>query len=42
MTGKDVKLATLVVITGMSVEEARAALSKAGGFLRKAISEKMA
>jgi N-acetylmuramic acid 6-phosphate etherase len=39
-TGKDVKLAILMVITGMGVEEARAALSRAGGFLRKAIGEK--
>ncbi|PTE10825.1 N-acetylmuramic acid 6-phosphate etherase [Mesorhizobium helmanticense] len=41
-TGKDVKLAILVVITGMEVEEARGALGRAGGFLRKAISEKTA
>ena len=38
-TGNDVKLAILVTITGMGVEEARAALGKAGGFLRKAISD---
>ncbi|MER8694410.1 N-acetylmuramic acid 6-phosphate etherase [Mesorhizobium opportunistum] len=37
-TGNDVKLAILVTITGMGVEEARTALGKAGGFLRKAIS----
>lgn len=36
-TGNDVKLAILVTITGMDVEAARAALAKAGGFLRKAI-----
>jgi len=41
-TGNDVKLAILVTITGMGVEEARAALGKAGGFLRKAISDKTA
>jgi N-acetylmuramic acid 6-phosphate etherase len=40
-TGKDVKLAILVRITGMDVEEARTALAKAEGFLRKAISDKM-
>lgn len=38
-TGNDVKLAILVTITGMGVEEARVALGKAGGFLRKAISD---
>lgn len=38
-TGNDVKLAILVTITGMGVEEARVALSKARGFLRKAISD---
>ncbi|WP_027055852.1 N-acetylmuramic acid 6-phosphate etherase [Mesorhizobium erdmanii] len=36
-TGNDVKLAILVTITGKDVEAARAALAKAGGFLRKAI-----
>ena len=36
-TGNDVKLATLVTITGIGVEEARKALANAGGFLRKAI-----
>ncbi|MER9327319.1 N-acetylmuramic acid 6-phosphate etherase [Mesorhizobium sp. M0488] len=41
-TGNDVKLAILVTITGMGVEEARAALAKAGGFLRKAIGDAMA
>ncbi|MER9850707.1 N-acetylmuramic acid 6-phosphate etherase [Mesorhizobium sp. M0106] len=39
-TGNDVKLAILVTITGMGVEEARKALANAGGFLRKAIGEK--
>jgi N-acetylmuramic acid 6-phosphate etherase len=39
-TGNDVKLAILVTITGMGVEEARKALGNAGGFLRKAIGEK--
>ncbi|TPK76181.1 N-acetylmuramic acid 6-phosphate etherase [Mesorhizobium sp. B2-4-15] len=38
-TGNDVKLAILVTITGAGVEEARTALGKAGGFLRKAITE---
>ncbi len=38
-TGNDVKLAILVTITGMGVEEARVALGKAGGFLRKAIGD---
>lgn len=38
-TGNDVKLAILVTITGMGVEEARTALGKAGGFLRKVISD---
>ncbi|MBZ9921694.1 MULTISPECIES: N-acetylmuramic acid 6-phosphate etherase [unclassified Mesorhizobium] len=38
-TGNDVKLAILLTITGLEVEEARAALAKARGFLRKAISD---
>ncbi|TIX99468.1 MAG: N-acetylmuramic acid 6-phosphate etherase, partial [Mesorhizobium sp.] len=37
---KDVKLAILVTITGMGIEEARKALDNAGGFLRKAIGKK--
>jgi len=37
-----VKLAILVAITGMDVEAARAALGRAGGFLRKAISDRTA
>ncbi|TGQ91120.1 N-acetylmuramic acid 6-phosphate etherase [Mesorhizobium sp. M8A.F.Ca.ET.208.01.1.1] len=41
-TGNDVKLAILVTITGLDVEAARAALLKAGGFLRKAISDEAA
>lgn len=41
-TGNDVKLAILVTITGLDVEAARTALGKAGGFLRKAISDKTA
>lgn len=41
-TGNDVKLAILVTITGLEVEAARTALGKAGGFLRKAISDKTA
>lgn len=36
-TGNDVKLAILVTLTGRSVEDARAALVEAGGFLRRAI-----
>ena len=36
-TGNDVKLAILVTLTGVSVEEARAAMSGAGGFLRRAL-----
>ena len=36
-TGNDVKLAILVTLTGRSVEDARAALGEAGGFLRRAI-----
>lgn len=38
-TDNDVKLAILLTITGLEVEEARAALAKARGFLRKAISD---
>ncbi len=37
-TQNDVKLAILVTITGMEVDEAREVLLKAGGFLRTAIS----
>jgi N-acetylmuramic acid 6-phosphate etherase len=40
LTGNDVKLAIFIEITGTGIEEARDALQKAGGFLRKAISEK--
>lgn len=36
-TGYDVKLAIMVIISGLSPEEARKALNEAGGFLRKAI-----
>jgi N-acetylmuramic acid 6-phosphate etherase len=36
-TDNDVKLAILVVVTGMTVRDARSALRRAGGFLRKAI-----
>ena len=39
-TGNDVKLAILIVLTGMDVETARTALAKAGGFLRAAINDK--
>jgi len=38
-TSNDVKLAILVTITGLDVEAARVALGRAGGFLRKAISD---
>jgi N-acetylmuramic acid 6-phosphate etherase len=41
-TGNDVKLAILMTITGLDVEPARTALGNAGGFLRKAISDKTA
>ena len=41
-TGNDVKLAILVTITGLDVEAARTAVGKAGGFLRKAISNETA
>lgn len=41
-TGNDVKLAILITITGMDVEEARTALLDAGGFLRTAISSRTA
>jgi N-acetylmuramic acid 6-phosphate etherase len=40
-TDNDVKLAILITITGMDVAEAREALHNAGGFLRKAISDRM-
>lgn len=35
--GNDVKLAVLTILTGRSVEDARAAINGAGGFLRRAI-----
>ena len=38
LTGDDVKLAILVAATGLPLEEARAALRDAGGFLRRAIA----
>jgi N-acetylmuramic acid 6-phosphate etherase len=37
-TGNDVKLAILTTLTGKSVEDARAAVMSAGGFLRRAIN----
>ncbi|MGG6893016.1 MULTISPECIES: N-acetylmuramic acid 6-phosphate etherase [Rhizobium] len=40
LTGNDVKLAILMEITGMGIEEARVALQNADGFLRKAINAK--
>lgn len=39
-TQNDVKLAILITITGMGVDEARSALDAAGGFLRKAIGDR--
>ncbi len=42
LTGNDVKLAILMEITGMGIEEARAALQNADGFLRKAINARTA
>ena len=37
-TDNDVKLAILMTVTGMPIEQARLALQSAGGFLRKAIA----
>jgi N-acetylmuramic acid 6-phosphate etherase len=37
-TGNDVKLAILTTLTGQSVEDGRAAIARAGGFLRRAIT----
>ncbi len=42
LTGHDVKLAILIVMTGIGVDEGRAALRDAGGFLRPAINSKTA
>ncbi|WEX11250.1 N-acetylmuramic acid 6-phosphate etherase [Chelativorans sp. AA-79] len=39
-TGNDVKLAILVVMTGMGPDEAQETLRNAGGFLRRAIGDK--
>lgn len=36
-TGSDVKLAILTILTGQNVDDARAALDGAGGFLRRAL-----
>lgn len=36
-TGNDVKLAILTILTGKDVEDARAAMTGAGGFLRRAL-----
>lgn len=36
-TGNDVKLAILTILTGKEVEDARAAMAGAGGFLRRAL-----
>lgn len=38
-TNNDVKLAILMTVTGMPIEEAKLALRSAGGFLRKAIAQ---
>jgi N-acetylmuramic acid 6-phosphate etherase len=38
-TDNDVKLAILMTVTGMPIEEAKLALRSAGGFLRKAIAD---
>jgi len=38
-TDNDVKLAILMTVTGMPIEEAKLALRSAGGFLRKAITD---
>ena len=38
-TGRDVKLAILVLMTGLDVEAARGALAANGGFLRRAVEE---
>jgi N-acetylmuramic acid 6-phosphate etherase len=38
-TDNDVKLAILVTVTSMPIEQAKLALSSAGGFLRKAIAD---
>jgi len=37
--GNDVKLAVVTILTGQSVEDARAAIKGAGGFLRRAIDK---
>lgn len=37
LTGKDVKLAILTILTGKAPDDARAALAGAGGFLRRAV-----
>lgn len=39
-TQNDVKLAILITMTGMGVDEARSALNAAGGFLRKAVADR--
>jgi N-acetylmuramic acid 6-phosphate etherase len=38
LTGNDVKLAILIMVTGMPLKRAKMALESAGGFLRKAIA----
>jgi N-acetylmuramic acid 6-phosphate etherase len=37
--GNDVKLAVVTILTGQSVDDARAAIKGAGGFLRRAIDK---
>jgi N-acetylmuramic acid 6-phosphate etherase len=41
-SGRDVKLAALMVVTGLPVPAARQALAAAGGFLRRAITDRSA
>jgi N-acetylmuramic acid 6-phosphate etherase len=38
LTGHDIKLAILIILTGMPLKRAKMALESAGGFLRKAIA----
>jgi N-acetylmuramic acid 6-phosphate etherase len=41
-SGRDVKLAALMVVTGLPAPAARQALAAAGGFLRRAITDRTA
>jgi N-acetylmuramic acid 6-phosphate etherase len=38
LTGNDVKLATLITVTGMPLKSAKMVLESTGGFLHKAIA----